>query len=940
MNLTKLLYSLLLLTNLVLHGQQHSIFMKVNLDVQAHELQIQQKTTFVNTSDNSLDTLFFHNWPNAFKDKHTPLSKRLIESYDKAFYFSKDYQRGYTTIEQIKVSNDSLGHFVPVSYPDVIGISLKKPLASKDSIEIYTSYTVKIPLNRYTSYGRTKDNYYLRYWYLIPAILDTQWQLQNNLDMDDLMVNFTNYTLEFTIPNSHFLTTDLDAELIESETFKRYKLSGNNRQNIVINISKKDEFIKVKTQNTTLITDLASEELNTQTKSDIAQRAFNFIQEHLGPYPHNAILVNQVTYNKYPVYGFNQLPNILNPFPDVFEWDIKLFKTLARTYLENTFSYQKRTDYWLIDGLQTYLMMRYVDQYYPEIKAIGNVSKVWLLNTFNIAKLNFNDKYAYLFQLSTHANLDQALNTRSDSLSNFNRKIASKYKAGLGLNYLDHYLNHGVVSKSIKEFYQQNKLKSFNSDQFTSIIKSNTTKKIDWFENEYLTTNKKIDYTLKKVSKETDSIKIVVKNKSDFTAPIQLYGLKKNEIVFNKWYEHIDSTAVICIPKNGFDRLALNYEFNYPENNLRNNWKFIEKRLINRPIQVRFINDIDNPYYNQLMFLPEMRYNYYDGFIFGLGLHNKTFLDKNFKYKLLPSISTKTATLSGLFSLEYDYLPQHSLLNVYKYRTGIIGSHYQYAPNLSYNTLIPYAVIEFNRKSLRDVGSRALIAKYVIIDREIPASQLEVLDSDRYKVFSLRYGYSNPNIIDELKYSVNYQYSNHFSKASFLVQYRKLTDRRNRQLDLRFYAGTFLFNHTNTNFFDFSLSNASDYLFEYDYLGRSESSGIFSQQVIINEGGFKSILPTNKANQWITTLNTSIGIWRWIEVYNDFGWLKNKNESVYFAHENGIRMNFVNNYFELYFPIHSNNGWEIAQPNYETKIRFVFTTQINYLFNLFRRGFF
>jgi hypothetical protein len=295
---------------------------------------------------------------------------------------------------------------------------------------------------------------------------------------------------------------------------------------------------------------------------------------------------------------------------------------------------------------------------------------------------------------------------------------------------------------------------------------------------------------------------------------------------------------------------------------------------------------------------------------------------------------------SGSYLIENDFFPENSALNVYKYRTGIFGSKFQYAPNLSYQTLSPFAVVEFNRKSLRAVDGSALLAKYVMIYREQPPNQTTLLDSEKYRVFSLKYGYSNPNIINELKYSVNYQHANVFKKASFLIQYRKLTDQNNRQLDVRFFAGAFLNNDANTNFFDFSLGNATDYLFEYDYLGRSESSGIFSQQIIINEGGFKSKLPISTANQWMTTLNTSVGIWRWIEIYNDFGLLKNRNQALYFAHENGLRLNFVNNYFELYFPIHSNNGWEITQPNYPTKIRFVFTSDVRLLFNFFRRGFF
>lgn len=931
---------LILYQPIFLIAQNNEIQLNASLNTKKHELQIEQKIIYYNQSTINLDTIYFHNWPNAYKDKNTPLAKRLIESYHKSFHFSAEKNRGFTAIKNILLNNNQVNYFIPTPFSDVIGIALPKTLKPQQFITLNINYTVKIPLNQYTGYGRTKDAYYLKYWYIVPALFHEKWHLQNNLDMDDLMVDFTNYNINFSIPNNYQLYSDLQETYTENQALNIYQLNGNKRQDISVSITKNKEYHILETAKTTIKTDLADENLTTQTKQEVAQRALLFLENNLGAYSNQSLLINQVEYNKNPVYGLIQLPKFLKSFPAVFEYDIKLFKMISKKYLENTFNYQKRTDYWLINGLQNYLMMQYVATYYPDFKAIGNISKIWGIKSFNISQLNYNDTYAYLFQLTSHANLDQALTTQSDSLSNFNRKIINKYKAGLGLHYLDQFLADSIIPITIKDFYQKNKLQYINGNQFLTALKSNTSKNINWFEKDYLTTKNKIDYTLKNIEKQQDSIKITIKNNSNFTAPIQLYGLQKHNIIYKKWYENIDSTLTVTIPKNGLDRLALNYKFEVPELNLRNNWKYINNQIINRPVQIRFISDIDNPYKNQLLLTPEYRYNYYDGLILGISFHNKTILNKHFKYKLLPSYGLKSKTLSGTFFTEYEYLPKQSNLNVYKYSIGLAGSNFHYAPNLSYQSIIPYAAMQFNRKTLRDFGGSVLAAKYVMINREQPSSQTAILDSDKYKVFSLRYGYSNPNIIDELKYQVNYQLSNHFSKVSFLIQYRKLTDKYNRQIDIRLYAGAFLNNNTNTNFFDFSLGNATDYLFEYDYLGRSENTGILSQQIIINEGGFKTKLPNSTANQWITTLNTSIGIWRWIEFYNDFGFLKNRTNSTYFAHENGIRLNFINNYFEFYFPIHSNNGWEISSPNYATKIRFVLTTDINLLFNLFRRGLF
>ena len=99
------------------------------------------------------------------------------------------------------------------------------------------------------------------------------------------------------------------------------------------------------------------------------------------------------------------------------------------------------------------------------------------------------------------------------------------------------------------------------------------------------------------------------------------------------------------------------------------------------------------------------------------------------------------------------------------------------------------------------------------------------------------------------------------------------------------FFGTFLFNNTQSDFFSYSSDRPSDYLFDLNYLGRSEDSGFLSQQVVITEGGFKSFFEDPYANQWILSSNASIGVWRWMELYADAGFLKNRNEDARFKYD-------------------------------------------------------
>jgi len=207
---------------------------------------------------------------------------------------------------------------------------------------------------------------------------------------------------------------------------------------------------------------------------------------------------------------------------------------------------------------------------------------------------------------------------------------------------------------------------------------------------------------------------------------------------------------------------------------------------------------------------------------------------------------------------------------------------------------------------------------------------------ENYSIFNLRYFKTETEITRVYNLMTDVQIANNFGKLSGEVQYRKLFE-NNRQINLRFFAGAFMYRDTKSEFFSFGLDRPTDYLYDYGLLGRSESTGLYSQQYIMAEGGFKSKFNTRLANQWMTTINASFNVWNWVEIYGDLGMMKNQHHDAKLLYDNGIRLNLVPDYFELYFPVYSNNGWEIAQDNYNEKVRFVITLSPKTLISLFTR---
>ncbi|TXD53685.1 MULTISPECIES: M1 family metallopeptidase [unclassified Polaribacter] len=916
-------------------AQENAIHIEAKLNIDDNALFIKQEITFVNTSDSILSNIYLHNWANSFRDRKTPLSKRLIKDFRKDLYFAKEENLGKTTIKNLAINFANTEFDELEDNADILQVFLKQPLVQKDSLKISLTYTVKIPSAKFTGYGKTKEGFHLRYWYITPAVYDESWHLMSNLNIDDLYEKATNFTIELDIPKEYILESNLYQYKTDNTDFDRYFLSGKNKTDIILGVNKSKVLRTFKTENITVSTDVFNEEVRDSIATDILSRELHFIETFLGKYPHKELYIDKVTQSKDPIYGLSQLPDFLRPFSDIFKWDVTMFKAVSRKYIENTLLLNKRQDHWFLEGLQNYLMIEYIEEFYPNTKLLGDVSNYWFIKSFNFSKLDFNDKYPFVYQFISRQFLDQSLDTSTDSLSNFNRKIANKYKAGLGFRYLKGFLGDSILNHSIRDFYQKNQNKIVSSLDFQEILSAKTTKNIDWFFNDFIKTNKKIDHTIDKVVIKKDSLEVTIKNKRNITTPVLLYGLKDKEIKFKKWITNVEDLKTTTIPKHGINKVALNYENLYPEINTLDNWRDLQDKIFNKPLKFSLIKDIEDPYYNQIFYQPNVSYNFYNGLILGARLHNKPLIARNLELSFAPSYATKSNTVIGSFSALYNQYFEKT--SIYKIMYGVSGQTLDYAPNLSYRSFVPFVNIIFKRKDLRDATQEFVRARLLHIDKEIPEGQIKTSE-DNYSVFSASYNFINPDIIKEFRYNFSFEYAEKFSKIATDLRFRSLST-SDTQLDFRVFAGVFLHNNSVGDYFSFGLDRANDYLFQLNYFGRSEDSGIFSQQYIIAEGGFKSALPVRFANQFMLSFNSSIGIWRWVEFYNDVAFLKSRENPVYFGYNNGVRLNFIHNILEIYFPLYSNNGWEITQESYPQKIRFTLTGDISSIYNFFRRGF-
>ncbi|MFA9187495.1 aminopeptidase [Flavobacterium sp. FBOR7N2.3] len=919
---------------------QHRNQLFVEVDTKTHLLNIKQEIDFLNNSTDSISEIVLNDWNNAYSDVKTPLALRFSDEFYRGFHLAKEEERGKTSNITI-FNNEQLPLFWKRTEenPDLIIIKLNYKLAPNEKIKLKLSYNVKIPSSKFTKIGYDDlGNINLEDWFLCPARYENHaFVKQSNENLDDIANAISDFDIELKLTNGFVLTTDLNTiEQSNNSDYTFYKLEGKNRVNFSLFIEPKSSFTNFKSDNFEVITNLDGDKVATEDQAKAIDAVVRFVKKLVGDYPFKKIVISQTDYEKNPFYGLNQLPSIIRPFSDEFTYEIKFLKTYLSVFLNNSLFINNRNESWVHNGIQVYAMMKYIEENYPDTKMLGNASSYKLLKSFNLTNLDFNEQYSYFYMLMARKNLDQPLGAPKNTLIKFNEQIASKYRAGLSLRFLNSYLENQAVSKGINEFYTKNQGKQITALDFENELKQQSPKNIEWFFNSTINSRDLIDYKFNKVTKTNDSIQFSVKSKTDVNVPIPVYGINKGQIVFKKWIEPTQD-SIFSIPRNNASKIVLNYENEVPEYNLRNNWKSLKPFFPNnRPIKFVFMKDLEDPYYNQLLYVPTLEYNLYDGLIPGMRLHNKTILDKPFIFDVNPAYSTNTQTLSGSGSFTINHNYRNSKLFNVKY--SFSGSYFHYAPDATYTKLNPNIQLRIRENDFRDNRKQLIYIRQVLVDRE-KSALISDNSAENYSVFNVKYFNTKTEVTQHFNLTSDIQFANKFGKLAGQIEYRKLFE-DNRQINLRVYAGSFLYNNSNSDFFSFALDRPTDYLFDYGYYGRSESSGFFSQQLILAEGGFKSKLKTPYANQWISTINAGYSIWNWVEIYGDVGVLKNKYQDPKFVFDSGIRLNLVTDYFELYFPVYSSNGWEISQNNYNEKIRFIITFSPKILVNLFNRKWF
>jgi len=191
-----------------------------------HSLDATMTLVYTNHSPDTLSYIWFHVWPNAYRNDRTSYSEQRLENGDTRFYFSAKEQKGY--INRLDFHVNGLPALIQdhPEYIDVIKLLLPKSLLPGDSLSIAASFHVRLPYN-FDGNGYLRQHFEIRNWYPEPAVYDNHgWHPMPFLLQGGAYHESGDYRVEIEAPPAYRIASGSLADtMTTSQSANRYQFS-------------------------------------------------------------------------------------------------------------------------------------------------------------------------------------------------------------------------------------------------------------------------------------------------------------------------------------------------------------------------------------------------------------------------------------------------------------------------------------------------------------------------------------------------------------------------------------------------------------------------------------------------------------------------------------------------------------------------------------------
>ncbi len=934
--------------------QEVNYTIHVKLDDVKHELTADETIEYINNSPTDLPFLYFHLWPNAYKDQSTALAQQQMENGETFFYYSNEEERGYIDGLDFKVDGKTVKWEYVKDSIDICRIFLNTPVKSGEKITITTPFHVKIPSGEISRLGHIGQSYQITQWFPKPAVFDKHgWNYMPYLNQGEFYSEFGSFDVSITLPQNYVLgaTGDminedqemawLDEKVKATKAISEFdskdlafppsdyitktiRFKQSNVHDFAWFCDKRYHVLKGEVETPHTKNKVTTWVMFTNAEGDLWKNSISYMNDAIyyyslwnGDYPYKQCTAVDGTIS---AGGGMEYPNItvIGSSGNAFSLDVVITHEVGHNWFYGMLGTNERTHPWMDEGINSFNELRYVETKYPDRKLLeGNTG---LAKAFDLTRYKHKSQYELAYLVSAKKNEDQPIEFPSAEYTQLNYGGVVYSKTAIAFDYLMAYLGESVMNEAMQKYFEVWHFKHPEPEDLRKIMQEVSGKDLSWFFNDMVKTTKKLDYKISFANKnENGSWDIGVENTGDIKGPVFIQGIKDKKLVGEVIYDGFDGKLALNFPPADVDYFKIDFVEDMPEIN-RNNNKIKTKGLFRKtePVKIKFLGSLDHPDKSQLYWTPVAGWNNYNKWMFGVALYNNILPQKKFEFELMPLFSYSTNDFAGYGRVMYNIFPNGNLFQ--KVSIGLTGSRYAYSNepfDMNFNKFAPELYLEFKKKRLRNPTTHSIRYRNISIVQDHFNGKYEFnppvysRDTLNFNFNDITYTLSNKAKITPYSLQLNVLQGEKILKTSITAKYSYNFKRKNKGIDVRLFAGTFIgSNSVNAGPYRFRLSGQrgyQDYLYDNIFLGRTEREGVLAAQFRDTEGAFKVYSPLGQSAEWITALNIKSSIGNLplpINLYADIGTTGNdgilEEKVLYNA---GVCLSFRKNIFEIYFPL-------------------------------------
>ena len=179
---------------------------------------------YTNNSPDQLNFIWFHLWPNAYKNENTAFAHQLFRDKEGKKRWKNMKDRGYIDSLEFMADGQKLKTEAHPEHIDIIKVVLSKPLAKGEKIKISTPFYVKLP-SYVSRMGYDNQSYIICQWYPKPAVYDRKgWHEIPYLDQGEFYSEYGNFKVNISLPSAYVVGAS--GTLQNQDEYNLYKQIG------------------------------------------------------------------------------------------------------------------------------------------------------------------------------------------------------------------------------------------------------------------------------------------------------------------------------------------------------------------------------------------------------------------------------------------------------------------------------------------------------------------------------------------------------------------------------------------------------------------------------------------------------------------------------------------------------------------------------------------